>query len=246
MSGKHAYGSDTRNRLTTLGYIALTALVITIVGLALLRGLFETPSLKQFKPYTWPVSPITLTSVFGFVYLGYENFLWKKLSKTPNLTGTWIGLALPNYQTNFPHMEIVTIDQSWSEISINGDAFFKVEKDDEWNLEKKLGRNKSTAAGMTNITASQADVTICYGHSGRRYNQPDFEGTWNFVYYHLEKKLDGKYYTNRMARTNDKQGSLGPAIFLRVSHEIITPTVALEEGKEMLKTLENQIMHRAT
>lgn len=245
MSGKHAYGADSKNRLTTLGYLALVALVLNFSGVACLTALFEIPHLRQFKPYTWPVSPITMTGAFGIVYFVYNRVLWKKLSKTPNLSGTWIGVVLPNYQTTWPHMEVLTIDQSWSEISVQGDVFFKDAAEEPWSLEKRLGTYKSTAAGMTDITAERANVIISYIHIGQRKGQPDFQGSMYLDYYRLEQKLDGKYYTNRMDYINGKQGSLGPVLLHRVSTQVIRTTDALALGEKdgLLKHLERQIMH---
>jgi hypothetical protein len=43
---------------------------------------------------------------------------------------------------------------------------------------------------------------------------------------------------------NNKQGSLGPVVFIRVSNKIITNADALKEGGETLETLENHVMQR--
>lgn len=247
MTGRHAYGSDTRNRLATLGYLALLCLFFNMGGLAVIRWVFEFPILKDFKPYTWPMSPVTMTMCFAGVYWLYNNVLWKKFSRVPNISGTWIGVVLPNYQTNWPHLEIISVEQTWSEFSFTGDVFFRTEKGDPWQMDKRLGTYNSIAAGLSDVTAKHAHLSLCYFHRGKRHNQPDFQGAMYLDYQPELRRLDGKYYTNRMDTVNRTQGSLGRVILYHLSLEILSSDKAFEQaGPHLLKALEDEILRSLT
>lgn len=248
MIGRHAYGSDTRNRLKTLGYLALLSLFVTMGGLAVIRWVFEFPMLKDFKPYTWPMSPVTMTMVFAGVYWLYDNVLWKNFSRVPNISGTWIGVVLPNYQKDWPHLEIISVEQTWSEFSLTGDVFFRTEKQDPWRIDKKLGTYNSIAAGLSDVTAKHAYLSLCYVHRGKRDNQPDFQGAMYLDYKPEPRRLDGKYYTNRMDTVNARQGSLGRVILHQLSPKLLSSDEAfkLAQTLGLLDTLEVEILGSLT
>jgi hypothetical protein len=241
MIGPHAYASNTASRGRVLGYIALVALLITVASTIVINSVLQSEALAKYQSYSWIVSPITVSGAFGLVYLFYDKWLWKYLSRIPDLSGMWVGVWQPNYQPNWPHLGIVSIEQTWAEIFVQVDFFFKESKDEEWSLSKPLGSDKSITAGMTEVSAAKATVSITYLHFGTNARQPDFQGTAFLELRRMESRLEGKYFTNRIDRATGAQGSLGRVAMQRVSREPLTMEQALTKDPDLTRRLECQI-----
>jgi hypothetical protein len=234
MSGRHTYGSDTRNRLKTLCWLALFAFMLS--------GAFTILHKKiAILPLDWLPDTLSISAAFFLVYWVYDKFIWKISSRVPDISGTWVGVVLPNYQREWPHLEILTVDQTWSEISLHGAVYFRNCKTDPWSLESKQGTYRSVAAGMTDLETKKSEISLCYEHRGSRVDQPDFQGSMCLEYNSTNDRLEGKYYTNRIDRTKNIEGSLGRVLLRRVSKKILSPEEAFSRG-DLLVHLERELL----
>ncbi|MDU9392898.1 hypothetical protein [Pseudomonas sp. zfem002] len=247
MSKLHAYSTDARNRLKVLSCIAAIAYGITAAISYIIPRLLEIAGLDA----------IYIIGLYSLVFLGiywiYDKKAWVFVGNDiPDLGGTWMGCTLPNYQRDWPHLAIVTIEQNWSEIYIHEDAFFKNASAEPWDLDKRLGYNESIVAALKDNTAERSDLCILYEHIGLGKEQPNFKGSYNLLYLSNENKLVGNYFTNRSVSIHSpegltrKEGSQGPLILRRISNKILTTTEALATATESnaIKQIEAEIMKR--
>lgn len=246
MSELHPYGSNTKNRRLTFGIIALLAVASTkIFSLidfpSIIRSIDSTNSTKSslLKSISnWDIS-IGLLSSFSLFYFLYDKWIWKistknwQISNTPNIAGTWVGFASPNYHSCL-HFEIITVEQTWSDICVRMFTLYKDSQEEEWDIKKILGYNYSIASGMTGVSVNEASIVINYSHKGYANFQPDCNVTQSLLYKKLDEELIGTYYTNRIIprrinneednldRGLDREGSLGQVHFKLLSKKILS------------------------
>ena len=248
MSNMHPYSTDARKRLKILGFIAMSAYVVTTLISFVVTEVVEVTGLDTI----YIVGLYSL--IFMAIYWLYNNKLWAKFGNDiPDLRGSWVGFALPNYQSGWPHLAIVFIEQNWSEISIYERAFFKNAETDEWDLDKLLGYNISIVATLESSTADRSSLFVLYDHNGERDGQPNFKGAFNLQFLVKENKLIGNYFTNRSVviendegGVSDKEGSQGPVLLVRLSTAIISQDEVLELGieKGIIDSAESAILKR--
>jgi len=110
----HPYATDSTEREKIFAFLA----VLTIAVLWLLDR-----SLGQYK---WFWNPLTITGVYGLLYLLFGKIIWKasflriiRLTKTPDLNGRWEGkIKLSSKWLGKTKDATVTIRQSWTRIAV--------------------------------------------------------------------------------------------------------------------------------
>ncbi|MDD2059123.1 hypothetical protein NPS58_16995 [Pseudomonas putida] len=233
MKKRHAYALSPHERLKTWGYLALGAYCISLLPPYLLTLLAPIEGVIALVP-------LSFSATFGALFIIYNRWLWKLVnSNIPDLNGTWIGCAQPNYQ-DWPHLAIVTIEQTWTEIYIHEDAFYKTNPNQHWDKNRRLGTNESYAATLEDPAANKSHLDILYTHTGIKKSQPNFKGAWTLTFDIGENHLTGTYFTNRLAKT-DTLGSQGPIILKKVSNKILEISKVfechLERGNEIEQSL---------
>lgn len=257
MANKHSYAAKSIRTSFVLGSIAfLSAVSAILFQVAFNKAVSRLGFEESAKMYGWLLSPITLTGFYSLYFAFFEYVLWKYLSAIPCLSGTWVGFTLPSYQ-DWPHLIVMKIDQTWSDICIVIYVFYKNSPSEKWgpNL-KMLGIDDSVTACLSGKSNNEVAVIIAYKHTGMRQSytennksisrQPDFLGTIsaNTILSSPNYKMIGTVYTNRYDENTRRYGSSGRLRLMRFKTKKTDPNdiYADAERKGIIELLEKEIM----
>ncbi|WP_107936488.1 hypothetical protein LG296_20680 (plasmid) [Ureibacillus chungkukjangi] len=177
----HQYSVDYDRKII---YFLLASLSVFITGI--IKNLFDLNGIGI---------SVTGFTVFGFVFLIFDKFLWKwsvlyklGLIKTPNLNGIWEGTLSSSYHDfKTPMPACIEIKQTWTQICIfakfNQSRSYSISANLEVNngarivlsyvyLNKnRMTRSKGTMSAHSGITT--LDFSLTEGLSeGKYYNEP--------------------------------------------------------------------------
>ena len=179
----HSYATD-EDRTAMTVYLAIAAI-------ALGQGIAYLASLGGSGLPRWVASPSTMT-LFGVVFWVFNKYAWGwtfrslRLSKIPDLRGTWAGLVHSSHDDKDNHV-VVSINQTWLKISIR--------------LESERSSSASVMAALNTVEAA-AEQGLNYEY----LNEPVatavptmhiHRGTTHLRLSPDRKRLEGSYYTGR-------------------------------------------------
>lgn len=253
MADKHSYGADSVGVPFILSSIAFFAAISAMVAQPLFSFLILRLGLEELvKANVWLIGPLNFTGFFAIYFIIFDHYLWQYISRIPRISGTWVGCTLPSYQS-YPHLVIMRIEQTWSDISIVADVYYKTSPAERWQLSNKLGTDDSISASLSAMNNKQIDFTVVYRHEGEKFvaneindgSQPSFSGTILASINLASRKYQmyGELFTDRPNRKAGHHGSFGKLHLERLSRKQIDPRRALVEARKrkILSRIENEI-----
>jgi len=147
-ANKHPYATDSNERKNVLFWLAIISVVICY-------GIYFYLERKQVSLSYWVSAP-SVFGVFGFLYLIFNEWLWKlsllhkiRLVKVPVISGKWYGHIKSSYDYYQSEKEItISIYQNWTELLVV--------------LETDSSTSYSQTASV--ITSNPHCTTITYGY----------------------------------------------------------------------------------
>lgn len=129
----HAYSIDSDVRKKAIIAIFITSILISVVLNSKISNIkpFIDSALNEHQGLKSMVDFIVFCGViefsplivFGFLYLAFDKFVWRCLSKVlgvPNINGEWCGTLTSSHKINRMPTEIdmkLTVHQTWDKIS---------------------------------------------------------------------------------------------------------------------------------
>ncbi|WP_346846360.1 hypothetical protein [uncultured Clostridium sp.] len=193
----HNYSIDTKEHIYVNFYLALLSVVIVYIAKDLLKQV-------TFLPISISISSTSLT-LFGVLYALFDKYCWKwKILrftfkvKTPILSGAWEGEYKSSYGLNDDGTGEptegnikITIEQTWSKISIKSDSV-------------NSSKSCSQVAGV--FVKHNKGIVLKYEYE----NDPEesFVKSMNkhsgfecLVFDEANEEMNGSYYTDKYRRT---------------------------------------------
>lgn len=179
------YGTDSGERIRTLGAIAIVAVIFSW----LLTNLIG--SMQVNLPF-WVEGP-SLLSVYGLAVWAFDEWGWRWASlrsvlrlRVPDLAGQWQGRLWSNFDGGRDRDDVrVTITQTWTRILIR--------------LETGSSRSWSTVAAISTADPGQPILSYQYMNEPRAdaaESMSTFKGTATLALVSSDR-LEGDYYSGR-------------------------------------------------
>lgn len=213
----HAYSTDAEERKNV-------PIIIGVASIALAFGMDQALALVGFKAPWWVDTPAVM-GWYAVLHQLHENFLWRKEifgfrpSSIPNLSGTWIGTAVSDFDDSVMHEVLVRITQTWSLIRID--------------FETERSRSSSLMAAVNLREGPAGALRYEYRNDPRPGAPETMEIHWGTARLLLSvdgKKVDGDYYSGR-GRKNIGALKLG-----RVSDQLLDWEAARNASKSTSKS----------
>lgn len=161
-------------------------------------------SITSLINYVFTVSHIVISitgfTIFGFVFLIFDKFLWKwdvlykvGIVKTPNLIGTWEGKLFSSYhqfKTDMP--ACIVIKQTWTHIFIS--ANFNQSK--SYSISANLETNNGARTILKYVYMNQNNVAKSDG------TMSSHSGLTSLEFSLVEGSVEGKYYNEPPENVN--------------------------------------------
>lgn len=204
----HAYATNAKER-------DLVPIVLAIPAF-LLAWLTAHALAKIGLKWTWWLDAPSVLGWYGILFAVYSKWLWKKpfrweirLSKIPNLNGTWVG-KIKSSDSSVAGQEIPIvfhIRQNWSNILIAGHG--------------KNSVSCSLMAALNTDDVPDAGLKYEYLNQPRQFAAPTMHMNKGTAHLQIagSDKLEGSYYTGR-----DRQ-TFGTIKLARVSKEFKEPSI---------------------
>lgn len=120
----HSYSID-KKRINIFKIIGTTSLIFSSLLLKLVNGILDIINSLPYINYFPLISQLSMFGLFFCIlYILFEKCLWKfeifgfRMSKIPDLNGTWAGKIISNHGGRHEIDVTVTIEQTWSKMSI--------------------------------------------------------------------------------------------------------------------------------
>jgi hypothetical protein len=193
----HSYSIDNEERTYVI-------LILGVISIFVIRIFYSLIDLYKIDVLWWIESP-TVLSCFGFLYLLFDRFGWKYLSrwgviKTPILTGDWDGILQTSFDKHANKKKCkLNVFQTWTKIKLI--------------LETSESKSRSESASL--VLSAPDGYYLSYQYM----NEPKPEavvtmkthrGVARLFIGQAKRELVGEYFTGR------DRGNFGSLVFHRM------------------------------
>ena len=176
----HSYTTDTE-KTVIFSWIA----IISVVASLALYSFFKYINIEV----PWFIDAPSVAGFYGIFYKIFDEWFWKKITKIPDLTGSWKGKVITSYDKQKKEYPAeLSIKQTWSHISLV--------------LTTENSRSGSCLAMISTKNADGSKIHYAYENKPRHNavsTMKQHDGTASLILMKNSDKtiLEGDYYTGR-------------------------------------------------